>query len=334
MRYGLDLPPNFEGREHHLVVSMGVVRIAETRATSVAEINQLLQQSRDKLLRLRASRVRPQRDEKILTSWNALVIRGLATAARVLGRDDLTQAATEALTFLRKQHWRDGRLLVTSAGADARLNAYLDDYVFLADAILELAAVRVDTEELGFAVALLEVVLKSYVDEQRGGFYFTSDDHEALFSRPKSFGDEALPAGNGVAAAVLQRFGYLLGESRYLRAAERAVRSAWASIQEYPSGHATLLQALEEMLEPPVIVILRGERAAIEPWRAQLAAVYAPGRLVLAIPSDTTTTDELNHWPVFFSKPALPGGAAYVCRGSQCSAALTSLPDLMAELDR
>lgn len=334
MRYGLDLPPNFEGREHHLVVSMGVVRIAETRATSVAEINQLLQQSRDKLLRLRASRVRPQRDEKILTSWNALVIRGLATAARVLGRDDLTQAATEALTFLRKQHWRDGRLLVTSAGADARLNAYLDDYVFLADAILELAAVRVDTEELGFAVALLEVVLKSYVDEQRGGFYFTSDDHEALFSRPKSFGDEALPAGNGVAAVVLQRFGYLLGESRYLRAAERAVRSAWASIQEYPSGHATLLQALEEMLEPPVIVILRGERAAIEPWRAQLAAVYAPGRLVLAIPSDTTTTDELNHWPVFFSKPALPGGAAYVCRGSQCSAALTSLPDLMAELDR
>ncbi len=333
MRFGLDLPPNFEGREHHLVVSTGVDQIAEARGTSAAEINRLLQQSSDKLLRLRASRVRPERDEKILTSWNALVIRGLATAARVLGRDDLTQAATEALSFLRDQHWRDGRLLVTSAGADARLNAYLDDYVFLADAILELATVRVDIAELDFAVALLEVVLKSYADHQRGGFYFTSDDHEALISRPKSFGDEALPAGNGVAAVILQRFGYLLGESRYLLAAERTVRSAWASIQEYPSGHATLLQALEEMLQPPVIVILRGSRAAVEPWRVQLAAMYAPGRLVLAIPSDIPTTAKLNEWPAFSSKPALPEGAAYVCRGSQCSAPLTTLADLIAELD-
>jgi hypothetical protein len=337
VRYGLDRPPNFEGREHHLIVVTAVDEIAAARGMSGAGVAGLLQSASDKLLRLRASRVRPERDEKILTSWNALAIRGLATAARVLRRNDLTQAATEALTFLRNHHWRNGRLLVTSAGADARLNAYLDDYVFLADAVLELAILRVDAAELNFAVALLEVVLKSYPDDQRGGFYFTSDDHEALFSRPKSFGDEALPAGNGIAAVVLQRFGYLFGESRYLLAAERTLRAAWASIQEYPSGHATLLQALEEMLQPPVIVILRGPRAAIEPWRTELAAVYAPGRLVLAMPSDHTAKAEADagEWPaVFATKPALPGGAAYVCRGSQCTAPLTSLAELIAELDR
>ena len=90
----------------------------------------------------------------------------------MLGREDLSQAATAALSFLREHHWRNGRLLVTSAGADARLNGYLDDYVFLADAVLELATVRVDFAELDFAVALLEVVLGSFADAKRGGFLF------------------------------------------------------------------------------------------------------------------------------------------------------------------
>ncbi len=333
VRFGLDRPANFEGHAHHLIVATAMEDIAAARGQSVADVAGLLQTARDKLLRLRSGRARPERDEKILTSWNALAIRGLATAARVLGRDDLTEAAAAALAFLRKHHWHDGRLLVTSAGADARLNAYLDDYVFLADAILELSTLRVDSGELNFAAALLEVVLKSYADAERGGFYFTSADHEALFSRPKSFADEALPAGNGIAAVVLQRFGFLLGESRYLEATERTLRAAWASIQEYPSGHATLLQALEELLQPPVIVILRGPQDAIEPWRAALATLYEPGRLVLAMPSDRPAG--AGEMPASFAaKPALPGGAAYVCRGSQCSAPLTGLADLIAELGR
>ena len=332
-RYGLDRPPNFEGREHHLIVAASLEAIATARGMSASEVATLLQSARDKLLKLRALRERPERDEKILTSWNALAIRALATAARVLGRDDLTSAATAALTFLRERHWRDGRLLVTSAGAEARLNGYLDDYVFLADAVLELATLRVDPAELRFSRELLEVVLKCYADGARGGFYFTADDHETLISRPKSFGDEALPAGNGIAAVVLQRFGYLFGESRYLTAAEGTLRAAWATMQEYPSGHATLLQALEEMLQPPVIVILRGPAAVIEAWRRQLAAQYAPRRLVLAVPSDSGAAVGDAELPeLFASKPALAGGAAYVCRGSQCSAPCTSLAALIAEL--
>ena len=338
--HGLDLPPNFEHHAHHLLVAQPLAALGKTGHSSPAQLASLLASARTKLLALRERRVHPERDEKILVSWNALAIRALATAARVLDRPDLAQAATAALRYLRTQHWRGGRLLATSGSGEARLNAYLDDYAFLADAILELATVRFDAGELQFACELLEVVLSAFSDERNGGFYFTSADHEALISRPKSFGDEALPAGNGIAAVVLQRLGFLLGESRYLVAAERTLRAAWQAMQEYPPGHASLLQALEETLTPAEIVILRGPIAVIEPWRRQLAALYAPRRVVLAIPADgeATRTDAAPPEATrtapalpaaLAAKPGLPGGAAYVCHGNQCSAPVTSLPALL-----
>ncbi|MDE2219563.1 MAG: thioredoxin domain-containing protein, partial [Gammaproteobacteria bacterium] len=326
-RYGLDLPPNFEGQAHHLIVATAVEALAATLGASAAAIDSLLAGARSRLLALRATRVRPERDEKILTSWNALAIRGLATAARLLDRGDLAQDAAAALAFLRQHHWRDGRLLATSAGGEARLPAYLDDHVFLAEAILELATVRFDADELRFGTQLLDAVLEHFSDHERGGFYFTAAGHEALIARPRSFGDEALPAGNGIAAVVLQRYGFLLGETRYLDAAERTLRAAWAPLQEYPSGHAALLQGLEELLEPPLIVILRGPAALIEAWRRSLAPVYAPRRIVLAVPADCAGLP-----PALATKQALPGGVAYVCRGSQCSAPLASPAALAAEL--
>jgi uncharacterized protein YyaL (SSP411 family) len=326
-RHGLDLPPNFEGHAHHLIVATSIEAVATTLGMAAAGVESLLARARSRLLALRAGRVRPERDEKILTSWNALAIRGLATAARLLDRADFAHDAAAALSFLRAHHWRDGRLLATSAGGEARLPAYLDDYVFLAEAILELASVRFDADELRFGGELLDVVLEHFADRERGGFFFTAAGHEALIARPKSFGDEALPAGNGIAAVVLQRYGFLLGETRYLEAAERTLRAAWAPLREYPPGHASLLQALEEMLQPPVIVILRGPAELIEAWRRVLAPVYAPRRIVLAVPADCAGAP-----PAIAAKQPLPGGVAYVCRGSQCSAPLASLADLAAEL--
>jgi uncharacterized protein YyaL (SSP411 family) len=328
-RHGLDLPPNFEGHAHHLIVATSIEAVATTLGIGAADVESLLASARARLLALRAGRVRPERDEKILTSWNALAIRGLATAARLLERSDFAQDASAALAFLRAHHWRDGRLLATSAGGEARLPAYLDDYVFLAEAILELASVRFDADELRFGGELLDVVLGQFADRERGGFYFTAAGHEALIARPKSYGDEALPAGNGIAAVVLQRYGFLLGETRYLDAAERTLRAAWAPLQEYPPGHASLLQALEEMLQPPVTVILRGPAGLIEGWRRELARVYAPRRIVLAVPADCAGLP-----PAIAAKLPLPAGVAYVCRGSQCSAPLASLAALVAELAR
>ncbi|HEY1889385.1 MAG TPA: thioredoxin domain-containing protein [Steroidobacteraceae bacterium] len=325
-RYGLDREPNFEGR-WHLHVCRSVEDIATTVGHPAQSVEALLSSARGKLLRLREGRVRPGRDDKILASWNGLMIRGMAIAARALGREELVDSAGRALEFVRRTLWRDGRLLATYNDGRAHLNAYLDDYAFLADAVLELQQVRFRADELLFARELLEVILRHYGDERAGGFFFTSDDHEQLMHRPKSFGDDATPAGNGVAAFALQRMGYILGETRYLEAAQQTVRAGWTVMERYPQGHTSLLIALEELLHPPEIVVLRGDRETIESWRGELARLYSPRRMVLAVPADATDL------PAAIAEKAPRGPAvAYICRGNVCGEPLSSFAELTASL--
>ncbi|HVC30537.1 MAG TPA: thioredoxin domain-containing protein [Steroidobacteraceae bacterium] len=325
-RYGHDREPNFEGRWHLHVVG-AVEDIAAGLGRSPEAIQSALAASRRKLLRIREARVRPGRDDKVLASWNGLMIRGMAVAARALGRGDLAESAGRALAFVRQTLWRDGRLLATYNDGRAHLNAYLDDYAFLAEAVLELLQVRFRADELQFARDLLEVILRHYADEGAGGFFFTSDDHERLMHRPKSFGDDATPAGNGVAAVALQRMGYLLGEARYLEAAERTVRAGWAMMEQHPQAHTSLLIALEELLHPPEIVVLRGTPATIETWRCELARLYSPRRMVLAVPADVPGL------PAALAEKGPKGSAvAYVCRGNVCGEPVGSLAELAETL--
>src|SRR6202034_2938246 len=162
-------------------------------AQSVAAV---LDSARGKLLAARNLRVWPARDEKILTAWNALMIKGLAIAARVLHRPDLADAAAAAVDFIRHTLWRDGRLLATYKDGRAHLPAYLDDYAFLADALLELLQTRWRSSDLQFARQLTEVLLSQFEDPQSGGFFFTAADHEQLLHRSKTYADDALPSGN------------------------------------------------------------------------------------------------------------------------------------------
>jgi uncharacterized protein len=324
--YGMDEPANFEGR-WHLYTARDAATLAPQLGAGVQQIEGWLGAAREKVRALRAMRVRPARDEKILTSWNALMIRGMAIAARALGREDLADSASRALGFIRGTLWRDGRLLATCMSGKAYLNAYLDDYVYLIDALLELQQVRVRTDEIALAQQLAEVVMAHFEDQAGGGFYFTSDDHEALIHRLKPFADEAIPAGNGIAACVLLRLGHLLAEPRYLAAAERVLAAAWPALSQHPQGHATLLTALEELLHPPQIVLIRGEQEAATLWALELARLYAPRRMVLALGPDCGAL------PPALDKPARAGTTlAYVCRGGTCSAPLQSLGALINEL--
>jgi uncharacterized protein len=325
-RFGLDRPANFEGRWHLYVVA-SVADIARQLQRTPQEVEALLAAARARLLALRSDRVRPARDDKVLTSWNALMIRGMAIAARALERQDLAVSATRALQLIRQRLWREGRLLATYMDGRAHLNAYLDDYVYLADAILELQQVRFRSDELALAQQLLEVVLEHFADAAAGGFYFTSDDHETLIHRSKVFGDDATPAGNGVAARVLLRLGHLLGEPRYLAAAESTLRAAWPALEKYPQAHVSLLGALEELLSPAEIIVLRGEARTIDGWQRHLARVYAPQRLVLAIPADASDLP-----PSLADKTPRASPVAYICRGSSCSAPLDSLDALTEQL--
>ncbi len=286
-----------------------------------------LNAARVRLLDIRESRVWPGRDEKILTSWNAMMIRGMAIAARWLARDDFAESATRALDFIRKTLWRDGRLLATYKDGRAHLNAYLDDYVYLADAILELQQVRFRADEFAFAKELLDVTLAHFEDKTNGGFYFTSDDHEALIYRTKSLSDDATPSGNGVGAYALVRMGHLLGENRYLQAAERALRAAWLMLEKFPNAHSSLLEALDETLNPPQIIILRGAAKQIQEWQRELARVYAPHRIVIAIPSDAKDLP-----PALADKKPVGERVAYVCKGSVCSAPIDDFSALVEQL--
>jgi hypothetical protein len=325
-RFGLDRNANFEG-EWHLHTFQSIDAVAAALGASTQFAAALIESGRAKLLKVRDSRVWPARDEKILTAWNALMIKGLAIAARVLHRPDLADAAAAAVDFIRHALWRDGRLLATAKDGRAHLPAYLDDHAFLLDALLELLQTRWRSSDLEFTRQLAEVLLSQFEDAEAGGFYFTATDHERLIHRSKSFSDDSVPAGNGVAAGVLCRLGYFLGEVRYLDAAERTLRAGWSALQQYPQAHMSMVNALEDFLGPMQILIIRGDAAQIEHWAADLRAVYAPMRLIFAIPRDAADLP-----PALAAKCAVSGTVAYVCTGMTCSAPIFELEAVAREL--
>jgi uncharacterized protein len=318
-RFGLDRSANFEGR-WHLHVHRTLDEIATELAISVHEADHELSEARRVLLDVRNARVWPGRDEKVLTSWNGLAIAGMAAAARALQRDDLSRSAERAVDFIRMHSWRDGRLLAVWKDGRARFPAYLDDYAFLLDGLLELLQTRWRSADLTFAMELADVLLVHFEDRDHGGFFFTADDHETLIHRSRSFSDEAVPSGNAVAARALTRLGLLAGETRYLDSAARTLRAAWPSLDRYPHGHASMLVALEEHLDPPEIVIVRGPEART--WCDELAKVYSPRQLAFAIPDDAQLPSALAE------KKVLDATVAYVCVGMTCSEPIRSLSAL------
>ena len=275
-RFGLNRPANFDG-QWHLHAFEPLEDIAASRGESPQTAQTLIDSARVKLLQARNLRIWPARDEKILTSWNALAIKGLAIAARVLDRGDFADAATAAVDFIHHHLWREGRLLATYKDGRAHLPAYLDDYAFLLDALLELLQTRWRSRDLQFALQLIEVLLAQFEDSENGGFFFTAKDHEALIHRSKSFGDESAPAGNAIVAGALTRMGFLLAEPRYLAAAERTLRAAWTHIEEYPQAHMSFLNALEDFSASMQILIIRADGChGAQQWADQLKVLYAP----------------------------------------------------------
>ena len=318
-RYGLDRPANFEGKDWHLHVYRSRAQLAEEFSLAPEAVEQALARSHEILLTVREKRVHPGRDDKVLTSWNGLMIRGMAMAGRYLDEPGWIESAQRSLDFIRATLWKDGRLLATYKDGRAHLNAYLDDYVYLIDGVLELLQARWRDGDLAFAIELAEAVLAHFQDPA-GGFFFTSDDHETLIHRPKPDHDDATPSGNGIAAKVLGRLGHILGETRYLEAADNTLKSLWAGIESMPHAHTSLLLALEESLLGFQTVIIRGDGDALEDWRRRAASVYAPSRFTLAIPATASGL------PAQLAERKPAGDVvAYICSGLVCGEPVTGL---------
>ena len=326
--YGLDSAANFEHDYWHLRVAKPLADVAAAQNWCEAECVSLLATARSKLLNARNQRIWPGRDEKILTSWNALMIKGMARAARVFNEPAWLASAQGAVDFIRRYLWQDQRLLATYKDGKAHLNAYLDDYAFLLDGLLELMQTDFRIEDLEFARALADRLLAQFEDRKHGGFFFVSHDHEKLIHRNKPGHDNATPSGNGIAAFALQRLGHVLGEPRYIEAADRAIRLFYAAIQRQPSAFVSLLTSLEEALTPPRVVIVRGAAPALSAWQLALSARYRPDTLVIALRDDITglpsvldkpaTTDEVNAW---------------VCSGVNCLPPLSDFGTIERLLD-
>jgi len=311
--FGLDQPPNFENRHWQLHVS----KSADVNAAA------LIASAKSKLLERRETRIRPGRDEKILVSWNALAIRGMARAGRAFGRDDWLDSARRALDFIHARMWRDGRLLATYKDGRAHLSAYLDDYALLIAALLEVLQAGFQAKDLEFALRLADVLLEQFEDPANGGFYFTARDHEQLIHRPKPGHDHATPSGNAVAAWALGRLAALTGEERYARAAGRTLELFTPAMREFPGGFAMMAIALDEHLALPKTLILRGQSDALRAWQRELAQSFMPDTLVLGI------ADGAPGVPPLIDKPRRPEPVnAWLCRGVSCMEPVSDLVNL------
>ena len=323
---GLDKPDNFEGR-WHLYVAESPEAIARASGTDSDEIQQRLQSAREKLFREREQRIRPGLDDKILTSWNALMLKGMSSAAMRLEEPEYYRSALRCLEFIHTRLWDGNRLAATCKDGRAHLNAYLDDYAFLIDAIIHLLACRWSGKWLGFAMQLADTLLEQFFDSDAGGFFFTSHDHETLLQRRKDFTDDSLPSGNGMAALALLNLGHLTGRQDYLEAAEKTLKTAWGLLQRMPHACAALLAALLEYDDPRRVIILRGREETIGAWQRQLGPMLDVRSLVFAIPSTEQDLPDLIN-----EKKTDQAATAFVCTGFTCLEPISELGELQQAL--
>ena len=316
---------NFEGKSiPH--VTLTVEQVARMFGRSPTDAAASIERARARLLAARAERVPPARDEKILASWNGLMIGTLAEAGRVLRAPRFVGAAYAAAEFVWKHMRTEGKLLHGWAGGRARYGAYLDDHAFLASALLDLYEATGDRIHLERAQEIVAALDARFRDGAGGGYFFTAHDEEQLIARSKPGADGSLPSGNAVAAHVLLRLHHLTGEAGQRARAEEILRLYHDEAAENPFAYATYVQALELYLEGPVEVVVVGRRGAADTdalW-TEVARAYLPHRVLVA-----AGPDEPDRLAPARERSAVDGQAtAYVCRNFTCSAPVTRADEL------
>ena len=320
---------NFEG-VNILHLPRTIDTVAERLKVSIERLGEALDRARPILFAAREGRVHPGRDDKILTAWNGLMIRAFAEAAWTLDRADYLAVAARAADFVLTHLRRDGRLLRTHKGGQSKLNGYLEDYAFLADGLLALYAAGFDPRWLDEARALTVTMIEQFWDEEEGGFFDTSRDHEALIARPKSVFDNAVPSGNSVAVETLQRLAIIDDRPEWAAMASRVLRGMREWMLRAPTGFGRLLSALDFELATPREVALVGRRDAPD-TEALLATVRARFRPNTIVALREPGARESEQPALLRARNLLEGRAtAYVCERYACKQPVTA-PAALAE---
>ncbi len=330
--YDISVEGNFEDANilHRTIEPADTARMFKNSEDETASA---LRTIREKLFAAREKRVKPGRDDKVLVAWNAMMISAFAAGARALHEPRYLATATRSLDFIMTKMW-DGRALKRSyKDGAARFNAYLEDYALLASAMLDVYEASLDRKYIEQARTLADIMLARFLDREKGGFFFTSDDHEQLITRSKAVFDGSTPSGNSAAVmALLRLYGYT-GDERYRAEAERTLRLLRDLIEKQPFGFSHMLEAVDLYQRGPVEVVLVGEHddPELELWLERLALLYVPNlALFVADPKDGAAG---------FIPEAVRGKqqidghvAAYVCREHVCTAPMTSYKALETEL--
>jgi uncharacterized protein len=327
--YGVTERGNWEG--HNILnLPQPLADVAAQANLPLEEVMARLAAARQKLYDVRAQRIWPGLDDKVLTAWNGLMLAAFAEGGRILDRPDYTATAVQNAEFLYDtMRMVNGRLLRTwKEGAPAKYNAYLEDYAYLSDGLLALYQTTFDSRWFNWARQLGDLMLAHFHDADNGGFFDTSDDHETLIQRPKDLQDNATPSGNAMAALVLLKLSLYTGHGRYWDVAEQSVSALYDALSRYPTGFAHWLCAADLVTGDPQEVAIVGDLAD-EGTRGLVTAVYAHYRpnVILAV------GDESAAIPLLADRPRLNGRpTAYVCRQFVCRQPVTTPAALEEQL--
>jgi uncharacterized protein YyaL (SSP411 family) len=300
--------------------------------TRSLELQDSLSESKQILFELREKRIKPDRDEKILTAWNALIMASFAEAGVVLNRPDYTEAARRNAEFVLANLRKDGSLLRTWKDGRAKFNAYQEDYAFLAEGLLTLFETTGESRWLHETLELTERMIDEFWDSEGGGFFFTGKSHEDLIVRSKDYFDNATPSGNSVGTMVLLRLATLTGRENYRNLATAVLREVGDQMRRYPSGFGYALSAMDFLLSTPKEVAIVGrDFADVQPLLAETWRRYLPNKVVAVGVADDASASEIT--PLLENRPLINGLAtAYVCEHFTCQNPVTDVTSLAAVL--
>ena len=323
---------NFEGKNIlHPILSLE--QASKLFRRDVKEIAALVADSKQKLFHEREKRIKPFRDEKIITSWNGLMLSGLAEAIKISPHQAFVDAATRTVQFIFSKMFRDGHLLHTYKDGKAKLLGYLDDYAFLAIGLLDLYEATFERAQLERAIELADIMLSEFWDEKDGAFFYTGKSHEQLISRAKPVFDASIPSGNSMATHLMLRLYYLTGRKNYLQCAETVLRSYYDAMTSQPFGFAHMLCALDLYLRKPkqIVVIGKREDANVAELVNRIHSFYLPNKtLQLAGPDESL--EKIS--PLLRGKTQLDGKpTVYVCHNFTCSLPVTSWEEIKPLLE-
>lgn len=315
---------NWEG-ESILCNNLNISTVAFNFGITEGKVKEKLQACATKLLDIRSNRVAPELDEKIIVSWNALMVTAFAKGYRVTGKPEYLDAAKKCIDFIEKNLYINKRLLRTYKDNCAKIQGYLEDYSYLANALLDIFEIEPKIKYLKLALALGEHLLEYFWDSENDNFFMTSTEHEKLIIRPKSNYDLSLPSGNSVSAFVMLRLYHLTQKDKFLDISCKVMHSQAQAAAENPFGFGYLLNTITTFLEKPLeITIINPEN--IEMCKT-LQRRYIPNAFLITI-NNKTQLDELSQYPFFAGKKYDTKTAVYICKDFTCSLPLHKIDDI------